>query len=178
MNIASSFVFHLNPITDLQAMWQYQFMQHAFEAGTLIAQTPAGVTGYFVVLRRSAFVAHAFSDIGFAGAAGIVLVSQPPLDGLLGGTALAALAIAALGRRASNRDTQIGIVLAFALALGLLFNSLYTANITEAYSILFGEILAISTGALYVTIYGRILVRRTCVSLQAATLCIAGRRRR
>ena len=77
MNIASSFVFHLNPITDLQAMWQYQFMQHAFEAGTLIAIL-AGVTGYFVVLRRSAFVAHAFSDIGFAGAAGIVLVSRTP----------------------------------------------------------------------------------------------------
>jgi zinc/manganese transport system permease protein len=157
MTVASSFTFHLNPIVDLQAMWQYQFMQHAFEAGTVIAIL-AGVTGYFVVLRRSAFVAHAFSDIGFAGAAGIVLVSQPPLDGLLGATALAALAIAALGRRASNRDTQIGIVLAFALALGLLFNSLYTANITEAYSILFGEILTISTGALYVTIYGCILV--------------------
>jgi zinc/manganese transport system permease protein len=157
MTVAQSFVFHLNPIVDLQAMWQYQFMQHAFEAGTVIAIL-AGVTGYFVVLRRSAFVTHAFSDIGFAGAAGIVLVSQPPLDGLLGATALAALAIAALGRRASNRDTQIGIVLAFALALGLLFNSLYTANITEAYSILFGEILTISTGALYVTIYGCILV--------------------
>jgi zinc/manganese transport system permease protein len=157
MSVASSFVFHLNPITDLQAMWQYQFMQHAFEAGTVIAIL-AGVTGYFVVLRKSAFVAHAFADIGFAGAAGIVLVSEPPLDGLLGATTLAALTIAALGRRASNRDTQIGIVLAFSLALGLFFNSLYTANITEAYSVLFGEILSISTSALYLTIYGCILV--------------------
>jgi zinc/manganese transport system permease protein len=132
-------------------------MQHAFEAGTLIAIL-AGVVGYFVVLRRSAFVSHAFADIGFAGAAGIVLVSLPPLDGLLGGTTLAALVIAALGRRASNRDTQIGIVLAFALGLGLFFNSLYTANITEAYSILFGEILTISSTALYLTLYGCILV--------------------
>ena len=72
---------------------------------------------------------------------------------------MAALAIAALGRRASNRDTQIGIgAAAFALALGLLFNSLYTANITEADSILFGSVLTISTCALYVTIYGCILV--------------------
>jgi zinc/manganese transport system permease protein len=146
-----------NPIVDFQSMWQYQFMQHAFEAGTLIAIL-AGVTGYFVVLRRSAFVAHAFSDIGFAGAAGIVLISQPPIEGLLGATILAALAIAALGRRATNRDTQIGIVLAFSLGLGLLFISLYTGNITEAYSILFGEILAISTSAEYVTLYGCILI--------------------
>jgi zinc/manganese transport system permease protein len=157
MTVASAFKFHLNPILDLQSMWQYQFMQHAFEAGTLIAIL-AGVTGYFVVLRRSAFVSHAFADIGFAGAAGIVLISEPPLDGLLGATTLAALAIAALGRRARNRDTQIGIVLAFALGLGLLFNSLYTANITEAYSVLFGEILSISTTALYLTLFGCILV--------------------
>jgi zinc/manganese transport system permease protein len=157
MTVTSSFSFHLNPITDLQAMWHYQFMQHAFEGGTLIAIL-AGVIGYFVVLRRSAFAAHAFGDIGFAGAAGIVLVSQPPIDGLLGATILAALAIAGLGRRASNRSTQIGVVTAFALGLGLLFINLYSGNITEAYSILFGEILAISTGALYVTVYGCILV--------------------
>jgi zinc/manganese transport system permease protein len=146
-----------NPIVDLQAMWHYQFMQHAFEAGTVIAIL-AGITGYFVVLRRSAFVTHAFSEIGFAGAAGIVLVSEPPIDGLLGATILASLAIAAMGRRATNRDTQIGIVLAFSLALGLLFISLYTGNITDAYSILFGEILAISTSAVYLTLYGCILV--------------------
>jgi zinc/manganese transport system permease protein len=146
-----------NPIVDLQAMWHYQFMQHAFEAGTVIAVL-AGITGYFVVLRRSAFVAHAFSEIGFAGAAGALLLSAAPIDGLLGGSVLASLAIAAMGRRAANRDTQIGIVLAFSLALGLLFISLYTGNITEAYSILFGEILAISTSAVYLTLYGCILV--------------------
>ena len=157
LTVASSFTFHLNPIADLQAMWHYQFMQHAFEGGTLIAIL-AGITGYFVVLRRSAFAAHAFGDVGFAGAAGIVLVSQPPIEGLLGATILAALAIAGLGGRASNRSTQIGIVTAFALGLGLLFISLYTGNITEAYSILFGEILAISTSALYITLYGCILV--------------------
>jgi len=67
-------------------------------------------------------------------------------------------AIAALGRRATNRDTQIGIVLAFSLGLGLLFLSLYTGYATEAYSILFGEILGISTGALYLTIEACILV--------------------
>ena len=157
MTLASSFVFHLNPILDLQAMWQYQFMQHAFEAGTVIAIL-AGVTGYFVVLRRSAFVAHAFSDIGFAGAAGIVLVSQPPIEGLLGATTLAALAIAALGRRASNRDTQIGIVLAFSLGLGLLFINLYSGYAETAYSILFGDIVGISTSEVYLILEACVLV--------------------
>jgi zinc/manganese transport system permease protein len=126
-------------------------MQHAFEAGTIIALI-AGVTGYFVVLRRSAFTAHAFSEIGFAGAAGAVLLNIPPIAGLLVGSILGALAIAAFGRRAADRDTQIGIVLAFALGLGLLFISLYTGYATEAYSILFGEILGISSGNVLLTL--------------------------
>jgi len=124
-------------------MLHYQFMQHAFEAGTVVALI-AGITGYFVVLRRSAFTAHAFSEIGFAGAAGAILLNIAPIAGLVLGSSLGGLAIAALGRRATNRDTQIGIVLAFTLGLGLLFISLYSGYATEAYSILFGEILGIS----------------------------------
>jgi zinc/manganese transport system permease protein len=139
-----------NLLVDLQQMWKYEFMQHAFEAGTIVAVI-AGITGYFVVLRRSAFTAHAFSEIGFAGAAGAVLWGIPPIVGLLLGSTLGGLAIAALGRRAANRDTQIGIVLAFALGLGLLFISLYAGYATEAYSILFGEILGISSGAVLLT---------------------------
>jgi zinc/manganese transport system permease protein len=140
-----------NLLADLQGMWKYEFMQHAFEAGTIVAVI-AGITGYFVVLRRSAFTAHAFSEIGFAGAAGAVLWGIPPIVGLLLGSTLGGLAIAALGRRAANRDTQIGIVLAFALGLGLLFISLYAGYATEAYSILFGEILGISSGAVLLTL--------------------------
>ena len=68
--------FSINLLSDLQQMLYYQFMQHAYEAGTIIAVI-AGVTGYFVVLRRSAFTAHAFSEIGFAGAAGAVLLNIP-----------------------------------------------------------------------------------------------------
>lgn len=149
---AITFTAHLNPITDLQEMWGYQFMQHAFEAGTVIAIL-AGFTGYFVVIRRSAFTAHAFSEIGFAGAAASILVNIQPIFGLLAGSIMGGLGIAALGRRASNRDTQIGIVLAFSLGLGLLFLSLYSGYSTEAYSILFGEILGISAYEVSFTTY-------------------------
>jgi zinc/manganese transport system permease protein len=143
--------FSINLLADLQQIFAYQFMQHAYEAGTLVAVF-AGLTGYFVVLRRSAFTAHAFSEIGFAGAAGAVLVGISPIAGLLLGSSMGGLAIAALGRRASNRDTQIGIVLAFALGLGLLFISLYTGYATATYSILFGEILGVSSDQVLLTV--------------------------
>lgn len=142
--------FSFNLITDLQAMWQYDFMQHAFEAGTIIAII-AGIVGYFVVLRRSSFAAHALSHIGFAGAAGAVLFGVDPIIGLLLFTSGGGITIGLLGRRAAARDVQIGTVLAFMLGLGVLFISLYSGYATEAYSILFGEILGISANDVLVT---------------------------
>ena len=142
--------FSPNLLIDLEEMFQYQFMQHAFEAGTLVAII-AGIVGYFVVLRRSSFAAHALSHIGFAGAAGAVLVGVSPVFGLLLFTSVGGIGITALGPRASQRDVQIGTVLAFMLGLGVLFISLYTGYATEAYSILFGEILGISSLDVLVT---------------------------
>ncbi len=132
-------------------MLQYAFMRHAFEAGTIVAIV-AGIVGYFVVLRKSAFAAHALSHIGFAGAAGAVLAGLNPIIGLLTFTTSGGIAISTLGRKIVNRDTQIGIVLAFMLGLGVLFISLYTGYATEAYSILFGEILGISASDVLVTL--------------------------
>ena len=85
-------------------------MKYAIVTGTMIAVV-AGVTGYFVVLRRSAFTAHAFSEIGFAGASGAILLGIPPIGGLLLGSIIGGATIAALGSGVTNRDTQIGIVL-------------------------------------------------------------------
>ena len=142
--------FSINLLTDLQEMWQYGFMQHAFEAGTIVAIV-AGIVGYFIVLRHSSFAAHALAHIGFAGAAGAVLFGIAPIIGLLLFTSCGGITIAILGRRAASRDTQIGIVLSFMLGLGVLFISLYNGYATEAYSILFGEILGISNNDVIVT---------------------------
>ena len=145
----------LNPITDFETMWRYQFFQHAFEAGTVIAIL-AGVTGYFVVIRNMAFAAHALPMIGFAGATAVLLVGIAPIFGLLGGSIVGGLGIAALGRRISQRDTQVGIVLAFSLGLGLLFINLYSGYANEAYSILFGQLVGISSFEVRLTLYAGI----------------------
>jgi zinc/manganese transport system permease protein len=146
----NSAIFSFNILNDLQSMWQYDFMRHAFEAGTVVAVV-AGIIGYFIVLRRSSFAAHALSHIGFTGAAGAVLLGINPLAGLLVFTSGGGLAMAALGRKAAGRDVQIGAVLAFMLGLGVLFISLYSGYATEVYSLLFGEILGISSTDVWVT---------------------------
>lgn len=139
-----------NLIADIQAIFQYPFMVNAFEAGTVVAIV-AGAIGYFVVLRGSAFAAHALSHIGFAGATGAVVLALNPIYGLLAFTMGAGAAIGALGDRLRGRDVTIGIVLAWTLGLGVLFISLYTGYAQEAYALLFGEILGISAQEVAVT---------------------------
>ena len=142
---------------DLRDMLQYEFIRNALEAGTIIAIV-AGVVSYLVVLRRSSFAAHALGHIGFSGAAGAVLFAVAPIYGLLLATTVSGAAMAVLGKTAATRDVEIGTVLAFVLALGLLFLSFYKGYATEAYSILFGEIVGISSRQVVFTLEASIPV--------------------
>ena len=139
-----------NLVADIAALFQYEFMVHAFQAGTVVALV-AGAIGYFVVVRGSAFAAHALSHIGFAGATGAVVLALNPVVGLLGFTLGAGIAIGGLGDRLRGRDVTIGIVLAWTLGLGVLFLSLYRGYATEAYALLFGQVLGISAGDVQLT---------------------------
>jgi zinc/manganese transport system permease protein len=152
-----------NLLKDLAMLLHYDFMIHAFEAGTIVAIV-AGAIGYFVVLRGSAFAAHALSHIGFAGATGAVVLSLNPIFGLLAFTLGSGVAIGALGNRLRGRDVTIGIVLAWTLGLGVLFISLYRGYATEAYALLFGQILGISSSDVAVTLVAGIV---TVVALVA-----------
>jgi zinc/manganese transport system permease protein len=98
------------------------------------------------------------SHVGFTGAAGAVLLGLTPLFGLLSFTLGGGVLIALLGTRASERDVQIGTVLAFMLGLGVLFISLYSGYATEAYSLLFGEILGISASDVVVTTIATVII--------------------
>ncbi len=146
-----------NLIADIQNMLSYAFMRDAFVAGTASAVV-AGIIGYFVVLRGSGFAAHAISHIGFAGAAGAVLLGISPVLGV-GALSLAASAgMGALGKRLRGRDVVIGLIMAASLGLGSLFISLYTGNAQNAYGILFGQIFGITSGAVWITVLTSVVV--------------------
>src|ERR1700716_3394437 len=100
--LAAAPYFGWDVLRDLQELFRYAFMQHAFEAGTIVALS-AGVIGYFVVLRGLSFAAHALSHIGFAGATGAVLVGAGPIAGLLVFTMSAGAVMGALGQRLRGR---------------------------------------------------------------------------
>jgi zinc/manganese transport system permease protein len=123
-------------------MLQYDFMRTAFAAATIVALV-AGPIGYFLVLRGQTFAGHALAHVGFTGATGAILIGFSPLAGLVFLTIIAGIGMGFLGERLAQRDVAIGIVLALALGLGLLFLHFFTAFATQATALLFGNVLAV-----------------------------------
>ena len=118
------------------------FMTETWVVATIVAVV-AGVVGFFVVLRGSAFVADALPTGAFAGAAGASLIGVNTLVGLGAFSLLGALGIGWLGRR-SRHDVAVALVLVAMLGLGALFLSFSVEYAPEIYSLLFGEVLGIS----------------------------------
>jgi zinc/manganese transport system permease protein len=119
------------------------FMRNALIGGTLVALA-AGLIGYFIIVRNSAFAAHALAHIGFPGATGAVLIGLPVTVGLAVFCVGGALVIGALGKRADEREVATGTVLAAATGLGLFFSSLATKSSSTVTNVLFGNLLAVS----------------------------------
>ena len=129
----------------------YTAIQNALVAGSLAAVI-AAIVGYFLVVRGMTFTAHALPNIGFAGAAGAVILGLEPVVGLLTFSISAAIAIGLLGKQLRERDIAVGIVMAFALGLGVLFISLYHGYAEQVYSILYGNILGVSQTDVQLTV--------------------------
>jgi len=133
----------------IPTMLDYEFMRTAFAAGAIVALVAAAV-GYFLVLRQLVFAGHALSHVGFAGATGAALIGVAPLWGLLAFTLAAAMAMGLLGERLNGRDVAVGIVLALALGLGVLFLSLTKRHATQATILLFGNVFAVDVHTVWV----------------------------
>jgi zinc/manganese transport system permease protein len=126
---------------------QQPFAQHALIAGALVAVT-CGLIGPFVVIRGMAFAVHGTSELAFTGAAAGLLIADNPVAGALGGAVLVAGIIGVLGGRERERDSAIGVLLAFGLGVGVLLLSFYRGFATAATNILFGDIFGVSNSQL------------------------------
>lgn len=138
------------------------FLRNAVIGGTIVALA-AGLIGYFIVVRNTAFAAHALAHIGLPGATGAVLLGLPVVLGLAVFCVGGAVVIGALGKRASDREVATGTVLALATGLGLFFNSLATKNSSTMTNVLFGNLLAITHEQL-LTFAGLLVLLAVCIA--------------
>jgi zinc/manganese transport system permease protein len=145
----------------------YEFVRHALLAGSLAAVLGA-VVGYFVILRRIGFAVHALAHIGFTGATGAAILGLSSLEGMLAVAMIAGITIGVIGERLQRSDVAIGMVLSFALGIGMLFLSLYQGPSQQATAILFGNIFG-TTGAQ--------IVQMLLLFVVTVTLLLIGSRR-
>jgi ABC-type Mn2+/Zn2+ transport system permease subunit len=125
-------------------MLEFAFMQRALAAAVVIGLV-CGALGFFVVLRRLAFIGVGISHSAIGGVAlGIVLGVSPLATGAVFATGVA-LAIAALGRRqVLSEDTVIGVFFSGSMALGVVLFSLQRGYQQDLFGYLFGNVLAVS----------------------------------
>lgn len=137
--------------TGLGFYLQQPFAQHALIAAGLIS-VACGLLGPFVVTRGAAFAVHGTAELAFTGAAAGLLIDNDPVVGALVGSVVVATAMGLLGARARERDSAIGVILAFGLGLGVLLLGHYHGFATQATNILFGYIYGVSNQQLVILV--------------------------
>jgi len=124
-------------------MFDYDFMRHAFIAGTIVALM-CGAIGVFVMARGLSFITHSFAHIGFSGASLSVFMGWDPLIGMLLFTTGSAVAIGQMGVKWFRREASISVVLSVFLGLGILFLSLSSQTAAFTTTLLFGSVVGIA----------------------------------
>jgi len=122
----------------------YGFMQRALLAALLVGILCSTIS-FFVVLKRLSFLGAGISHTALGGIAiGLVTGLDPVLTGgiFAVGTAMSTGQISRLGE--ISEDTVIGIFYASGMALGIALISSFKGYYPELFSLLFGNILAVS----------------------------------
>ena len=132
------------PTDGLLEPFALDFLQRALLGGSFVAVL-CGVVGTWVVIRGMAFLGEALSHGMLPGVALATVLGLPVLVGGALSAIAMSLGIAALQRRGKlSYDTSIGLLFVSMLALGVIIISHSGSFATDATSILFGDILAIS----------------------------------
>jgi manganese/iron transport system permease protein len=129
----------------------YAFMQRSLLASLMVGILCA-VIGCYVVLRGMAFMGDALAHAILPGIAIAYLLHGNLLLGGLIAAVIVALGIGFFSRQGElKEDTAIGILFAAALALGVALISTIRTYAADLTHILFGNILGVSPGDLWLT---------------------------
>lgn len=122
----------------------HTFFVRAVVAAVLVG-TVCAVVGTYMVLKGLAFIGEAVSHASFPGLVAAFVLGIPYMLGAGVAAVGTALGIGVIIRRTRIRsDTAIGVIFVGMFALGLFWYSSIQGFVTDLFSFLFGNILAIS----------------------------------
>jgi zinc/manganese transport system permease protein len=125
----------------------------------------AGALAPLIVARGMAFAVHGTAELAFTGGAAALLFGFSVGLGSVAGAVAAALVFGFLGLRQRERDSVIGVVLAFGLGLGVLMLSLYSGRASNKFGLLTGSIVSVNSTDVVVLAAVAVLVGGTLAVL-------------
>ena len=149
----------------LLAPFHYEFMQRAFIAALAVGIL-CSTMGTYVVLRKLSFIGDGIAHASFAG---IVIAYLRGIDYYVGAAVVAVITALGIGfvhrRGRISLDTTIGVLFTGAFALGVFLMSRQKNYAVDLQSFLFGDILSVSRGDLWLILALGLIVAITIVVL-------------
>lgn len=138
-------------------MLQYEFMQKAFLVGILLAII-IPLIGVVVVLKRMSMIGDALSHTSLAGVALGLILGINPIVGAIVACTLAAFSIEYIRKKIPKyAEISISIIMSVGISLASVLSG-FVQSAMDFNSFLFGSIVAITDGELYLVVGVSILV--------------------
>ncbi len=132
-------------------IFSYPFMQKALIAGAITGFL-GSYYGVFIVQRKMSFMGTGLAHSAFGGVAlGLLLGTQPLIIAVPFTVLVAVLIIYLRDRTGLEPDTSIGILFSVSVALGILFLALKENYTVDAFTYLFGSILAVKMSDIWIS---------------------------
>lgn len=137
---------------------QYDFMRNALIAGLLVSLA-CGVIGTFVVIKRIVFISGGVAHAAYGGIGLAYFLGWNPIIGAIIFSIASALGMGAVQRKTKERaDSIIGVMWAIGMAVGIIFLDLTPGYKADLMSYLFGSILAVPSGDLWLMLVMDIVI--------------------
>ena len=145
----------------IETILKYNFLQNAIMAAVL-ASIACGVIGVYIMEKKLVMMSGGIAHTAFGGIGLGYYLKVEPIFTALGVSVAAALAVAALKRKAgTDSDLLIGMFWSLGMALGVVFIAMTPGYPPDIASVLFGNILAVSRSDLRLILGLDILVLAT-----------------
>ena len=137
-------------MSNLLELFQYTFFQHAL-LGSLFASIACGIIGTYIVTRRLVFISGGITHASFGGIGIGLYTGISPLLAAAVFSTLSAFGVEWLSKRSDMReDSAIAVFWTFGMAIGIIFSFLAPGFTPDLSSYLFGNILTITQGDIWI----------------------------
>lgn len=136
-------------MSEYLSIFDYQFFRHALYAAVLTSIL-AAMVGTYIVSRKIVFIGGGVTHASFGGIGMAYYFGLNPFLGAAVFAVLSSVGIEWISKRGKVReDSAIAIIWSFGMALGIIFVFLTPGYTPNLMSFLFGNILSVGKGELY-----------------------------